>query len=192
MTKIFKSSIEDVLISGGIGIIPTDTIYAIAGSALNKRTVEKIYKLRKRNLKKPMIILIGSMAQLKIFGVRLDNQSKEIIKKLWPGKFSIVLPCRSKKWAYIHRGTKSLAFRLPQGKPHNRILINLLKKTGPLVAPSANFEGDPPAKNINEAEDYFGDKVDFYLDAGTLRSKPSTLIKIVKGKVFVLRMGSEL
>ena len=51
--------IVTTLRNGGVGVVPTDTIYGIVGSALNPKTVARIYKLRRRNPKKPMIILIG-------------------------------------------------------------------------------------------------------------------------------------
>lgn len=69
-------------------------------------------------------------------------------------------------------------------------LRTLLHKTGPLVAPSANLEGHPPAWTVREAKRYFDDKVDFYIDAGRLGGRPSTLIKIENGKVIVLRQGA--
>ena len=101
------------------------------------------------------------------------------MEKFWPGKVTIILG--------------DIAFRLPKKKS----LIEILNKTGPLVAPSANKEGDKPAETIKEAKEYFGpaspsqggDSVDFYLSGGTLKSKPSTLIKIENGKVEILRQG---
>jgi L-threonylcarbamoyladenylate synthase len=171
---------------GVVGVIPTDTIYGIVGSALNKKTVERIYKLRRRNPRKPTIVLIGSVADLKKFGVKVGVQEKKILNRIWPDKISVVLPCPSRKFAYLHRGTKTLAFRLP--KPH--WLRKLLAKTGPLVAPSANWEGKPPAKTIKEAQKYFGDQIDFYIDASRQASKPSTLVKIESGKLTVLRRGA--
>jgi L-threonylcarbamoyladenylate synthase len=66
----------------------------------------------------------------------------------------------------------------------------LLQRTGPLIAPSANFEGEPPASTIRAAKKYFGKKVDFYADAGRLVSRPSTLIKMEKGWLIVLREGA--
>jgi L-threonylcarbamoyladenylate synthase len=174
------------LSSGGIGVLPTDTIYGIVGSALNKKAVERIYRLRKRDLKKPMIILIGDINDLKLFGIMPDSEIKKIFKKLWPGKVSIILPCPLRKFSYLHRGANALAFRMP--KPER--LRGFLKKTGPLVAPSANFEGEPPARMVKEAQKYFKDNVAFYCDAGRLESAPSTLIKIEDGKVIVLRSGA--
>ena len=175
--------VANILRKEGIGVLPTDTIYGIVGSALRLRTVERIYKLRKRNRKKPMIILIGSIADLKRFEVKVDTKIKKILKRFWPGKVSIILPCPSKRFAYLHRGTKTLAFRLPVKKS----LCALLHKTGPLVAPSANIESKPPAKTISEAKKYFGEKVDFYVDAGYLFPRPSKIIKLEKGGINFIR-----
>ena len=74
--------------------------------------------------------------------------------------------------------------------PRNERLMGILKKADPLVAPSANFEGQKPSENIEEAKIYFGGEVSFYLDGGTIRSKPSTLIKLdALGSWQVLRQG---
>lgn len=177
------SKVIKILRRGGVGVLPTDTIYGIVGSALKIKIVERIYRLRKRNPRKPMIILIGSITDLRRFGVNVDSKTNKILKRFWPGKVSIILPCPSKKFAYLHRGAKTLAFRLPAKKS----LRALLRKTGPLVAPSANPEGKPPAKTIREARRYFGDKVDFYIEGGRLTRKSSKLIKMVDGKSIILR-----
>jgi len=180
-----KKDIVDILLRGGVGVLPTDTIYGIVGLALSKKAVARIYKLRKRNPKKPLIILISSLRDLKLFDIILNRETKKLLEKLWPGKVSVILPCRNKKFAYLHRGTKTLAFRLPK----KRELTGLLKKAGPLVAPSANWEGHPPAKTAKAAKKYFGNKIDFYIDAGKLESLPSTLIEIKNGKINILRAG---
>lgn len=161
---------------GAIGVLPTDTIYGLVGSALSKRAVDRIYKIRDRNAKKPMIILIGSVRELSHFGVRPDARIGVLLKKLWPGPVSIILQCRSKKFEYLHRGTKTLAFRVPSDKWLQRLLIH----TGPLVAPSANKEGKKPAITIQDAKKYFGGKVDFYIDAGAQHGNSSTVIQILR------------
>lgn len=166
-----------------VGVIPTDTIYGIVGPALDRVAVARIYRLRERNRKKPMIILIGDIHDLEKFGIRIDTNTKKLLKKYWPGKVSIILPCASKKFSYLHRGTKTLAFRLPRPA----WLRNFLKQSGPLVAPSANIEGERPARTLREAQNYFGADVDFYLDGGKLVSKPSTIIEIKSGRVLVVR-----
>jgi len=164
--------IINILKSGGVGVMPTDTLYGLVGSAFSKKAINRIYKIKKRNKKKKLIILISSISDLKKFGIsdRLIRTNGLMLKKLWPGKVSVILSGR--------------AFRLPKKKS----LIEILKKTGPLVAPSANPEGLKPAENITQAKKYFDNNVDFYLSGGTLKSKPSILIKInKKEKIKVLR-----
>jgi L-threonylcarbamoyladenylate synthase len=187
------SEIIEILKSGGAGILPTDTIYGIVGSALMPATVARIYRLRRRNPEKPMIILVASVSDTEQFGIVVDMAEKNIIARVWPGRVSVILPISPrrksalKKFDYLHRKTGALAFRVP--KPS--WLRQLLQKTGPLVAPSANFEGEPPALTMRAAKKYFRDDIDFYVDAGRLVSVPSTLIKIEKGRAIVLREGAD-
>lgn len=181
-----RSEIMKILKDGGIGVLATDTLYGVVGSALDKKTVERIYRARKRSPQKPCIILISSLHDLAKFGVKIDSQTKNILRKVWPGKVSVVLPCARKSFAYLHRGTDALAFRMP----HARGLRGILRKTGPLVAPSANPEGLAPASTIKEARSYFGGSVDFYMGSGRRTGAASTLIAIRNGEVEVLREGA--
>jgi L-threonylcarbamoyladenylate synthase len=110
-----KKDIQKVfagLAKGKIAVIPTDTLYGIVGQALNKKTVERIYKLRKRNPSKPFIVLIASYADLKKLGAKITVQQKKILKKLWPGPVSVILSCPSKNMTYLHRVTNTLALRM--------------------------------------------------------------------------------
>jgi L-threonylcarbamoyladenylate synthase len=163
-----------VLIKNGIVIMPTDTIYGLVGKALEKSTVERIYNIKKRNPDKPCIILINNIKELEKFSIIPSREQREAIIKYWPGPVSIVLDCLNDKFIYLHRGTKTLSFRLP----YSESLRNLLMKTGPLIAPSANPENFPPAKNVEEAKKYFGDSIDLYVDGGELKNKASKLIKL--------------
>lgn len=177
-----------ILKQGGIIVAPTDTIYGVLGSALNKKTVENIYKVRARDKGKPCIVLISSFGQLKNFGIEVSNEQKKSLETFWPGKVSVVLDCKDKKFSYLHRGTKTIAFRMIG--PKNKNLHNVIEKLGPLSAPSANPQGLEPAKNISQAKKYFGDKVDLYINGGTKISKPSTLIRFKGGEIEILRQGS--
>lgn len=166
--------------------MPTDTIYGVVGQALNRETVERIYVLKKRTPTKPVIILIADIDEVKSFGVLLSDADRAMCERLWPGAVSIILPCARPELEYLHRGTQTLAFRLPA----NDQLRAFLRETGPLVAPSANIEGEPPAQNIAEARNYFHDDVDAYEDGGQRVGEPSTLISIADGRVIILRQGA--
>lgn len=177
--------IVNILKKGDIAVIPTDTIYGIVGSALNQKTVEKIYKLRKRNPEKPFILLVSGISDLEKFSVELTLKQRKFLEKNWPNPLSVILPVESEKFKYLYRGTNSLAFRMPKDER----LLDLLKQTGPLVAPSANFEGEKPAENIKEAKKYFGDSV-FYEDRGEVKGEASTLIEFKDEDINILRQGS--
>jgi len=169
--KIMENKeILKILKSDGIGVMPTDTLYGLVGSAFSKKAINRIYKVKNRNKSKKLIVLISNLKDLEKFNIKITKEQKEVLHKFWPGKVSFVL--------------NNIAFRLP----NKQKLIEILKKTGPLVAPSANPEGLKPAKNITEAKKYFGDLVDFYIAGGNLESEPSTLLKVnKKGEIEILR-----
>ena len=175
-----------VLNSGGIGVIPTDTVYGVVCSTFSKDTIERMYSVVKRYLDKPFIILISDISDLQKFGIEIDPALEEKLQKVWPGKVSVILPCIDEKFTYLHRGKESLAFRLPDDKS----LQDVLKQTGPLASTSANPQGLPTAQTIEEAQNYFGDAVGFYVDGGELSPTPSTLISFEKGKMKILREGA--
>ncbi|MEW5805377.1 MAG: L-threonylcarbamoyladenylate synthase [Patescibacteria group bacterium] len=180
-----------LLREGVIAVMPTDTIYGICGSALNRKTVEKIYQLKQRSPGKPMIILISDLAELSLFGVKPSLKELKILKKLWPGRISIILPIKNKdkkeSLFYLHRGTSGLSFRLPKDK----FLLKILKISGPVVAPSANLEDKEPAGTINQARKYFGNSVVYYAGKKVYSKEPSTLIRFSNRKIEVLRKGAD-
>jgi L-threonylcarbamoyladenylate synthase len=172
----------DLLIHGGIGIIATDTIYGIVGQALTPATVQRIYIVKKRTPTKPFIILISNLSELDSFGITIDETVQTAVNTYWPGPVSIILDCPHDDFEYLHRGTKTLAFRMPAKSE----LHDLITLTGPLVAPSANPEGFTPSATIDEAKAYFNNEVDFYYE-GTVHTKPSKIIRITNGHEVIIR-----
>ena len=176
-------NIAAIISSGGVGVLPTDTLYGLVGSALNPDVVDRIYELKRRDPKKPLIVLISDIASLEQFGVLLSDQLAKQLESYWPGPYSIILPTIDDQFEYLSRGKDTIAFRLPQKQE----LIDLITITGPLVAPSANVEGLPPATTIESARRYFGTDIDFYVDDGELDGKASTLIEFDGEEVHTIR-----
>ncbi len=179
---------ENILNNDGVVVLPTDTLYGLVASVNSKKAIEKIYKIKERDKSKALIVLISSLKDLDIFDIKIDKDQAKILEKFWPGKVSVLLVCKNSKFKYIHRGKGEIAFRMIG--PRNKNLYNLLKNVGPIVAPSANKEGEKPAETINEAREYFADKVDFYINGGEKKGESSTLIRINEGKIEILRQGS--
>ena len=173
--KVFSSvndpEIARILAAGGIGVLRTDTLYGVVASAGNEAAVQRVYELKGRDDHKSPIVLIDDSKQMYD---EISARHAAFIQTVWPGPVSIIVPAQVAP-GWIQRGNGSVAYRLPK----NHQLQTLLRATGPLIAPSANPQGMQPAMTIQEAIEYFGDRVDFYVDQGTVESpKPSTIIRL--------------
>ncbi len=163
-----------ILCDGGIGVLRTDTIYGIVCAASNEVSVDRIYALKGRDDTKSPIVLIASTSQM--FDAP-DEDERALLDTVWPGKVSVIINSKNAP-EWITRGNGSVAYRLPADKA----LRELLEKTGPLIAPSANKQGETPATSIKQAQDYFGETIDFYIDEGEVTDNtPSQLLRINSG-----------
>ncbi len=187
MKKHRNETIISLLEKGGIGILPTDTLYGLVARAMDARAVERVYTVRGRDIGKPCIVLLSDSTELSKFGVRTTDWEEKFFRQHWPGAVSVVLPCGEPSYEYLHRGTQTIAFRVPEPL----WLRALLRRTGPLVAPSANPQGAPPADTIAQAKRYFGGRVDFYHNGGTLASEPSTIVALFENHITILREGKQ-
>ena len=185
--KVVKTqSIDDaiaVLLKGGVGVMPTDTVYGLVARAADPKAVARLYSLKHRE-HKPGTIIAANVAQLVELGIK--KRYLTAVEQFWPNSLSIIIPTGD-DLAYIHVGLDSLAVRVP----NDEAFVHVLEQTGPLVTSSANDPGKNPASTIGEASDYFGDTVDFYVDGGDLSSRASsTVIRIVDDAIEVLREGA--
>lgn len=170
-TSVNDPKITHLLNAGGIGVLRTDTLYGVVARADNEQAVQRVYELKGRDDNKSPIVLVSDRSQL-FDSVTPDIDS--LLNEKWPGQVSVIIPSvNAPNW--IRRGNNSVAYRLPA----NNELRMLLSNTGPLIAPSANPQGQAPAMNIAEAEVYFGANVDFYVDGGTvIDATPSQLLRV--------------
>ncbi len=180
-----ENTIAEKLKQGMVGVIPTDTVYGIVASARIPMAVERVYTLRKRDENKPCIILLADAEDLSEFGIVPTDEEISFMEKQWPGAVSILFPCKDERFSFLHRGFKTLAFRVPD----NEWLRNLLRETGPLIAPSANIQGKPAALDRDEVDAYFHSQIDFLVDGGKLSGEPSTIIQFKDGQIQILRSG---
>ncbi len=177
------SQIIDQIKDGAVGIAPTDTLYGIVCSAGDQPAVERLYALKSREAK-PGTLVAASIDQL--VGLGIPRRYLTAVEQYWPGAISIVIPVGF-ALGYLHQGKGSLAIRIPAEESFREFL----HQSGPLLTTSANMPGETPAHTIQEAKDYFGESVDFYLDGGDLSGRePSTIIRIIDDAVEVIREGA--
>jgi L-threonylcarbamoyladenylate synthase len=177
------SEIIALLKRGAVGVLPTDTVYGVVASAAHPAAIERLYEIRDRSSLKGCITLIAHEDQLDEF-VAWNEFDRQLASTFWPGPVSIILSVGEQTPEHLHPVDGTLAFRLPADED----LLALLRQVGPLLAPSANPPDLPPATTLAQAYRYFGDAVDFYVDAGDLSAnQPSTLIRQRDGRIEVLR-----
>ncbi len=173
----------ELLLEGGVGVMPTDTLYGLVAQASNELAVARLYKFKNRE-HKPGTVIAAKVEQLVDLGV--PKRYLTAVEHFWPNPLSIVLPL-GERLKYLHQNAGSLPFRLVA----DETLCNFLRKTGPLLTTSANHPDLPCSNNIQQAQAYFSDSVDFYVDGGDLSGRaPSTIIKIVDDSIVVLREGA--
>jgi L-threonylcarbamoyladenylate synthase len=111
----------------------------------------------------------------------IDDQVVELLKS---GKVGLLPSENIPSWLQL--GSRGLAIRMPA----NQELRDLIAKVGPIISTSANLEGEKPANSAKEAQEIFGEQLDFYVDIGKLEGEPSTLVAINNEKLKVVRQGS--
>ena len=183
-----KEGIEkasQIISQGGIVIFPTDTVYGIGCDPYNKVSIEKIYKIKSRDIIKSVPVLTYSIETAERIA-QFDQLAKKIVKKFWPGPLTIILKVTDEKIKKSLNLENKIAIRVPDHK----CTLELLKKCNYLVGTSANISGDLPYTNPKEClkkmQDY-----DVFVDGGIITSNgESTIIEIENKEIKIIREGS--
>jgi len=144
---------KKILMANGVAAIPTETVYGLAARMDAKDAVMKIFSLKNRPSDNPLIVHAASYQQV----AELTTVPFEVFEKLarayWPGPLTLVLPAHEEKVPSIVRADLStVAVRIPD----HPLTLELIQKTGPLVAPSANISGIPSSTSPVHIETDFG------------------------------------
>ena len=181
MTDLSKAQVIALALSqGNLVVMRTDTIYGILVLASDSKAVEKLYSVKKRDPCKPCILLVADARD-----IPTSQEERRSYQKLSQERpTTLVTPVDDSYLPHLPKDNGTLAFRainLPK-------LQEIIRICGPVLAPSANPEGLTPAININQAKNYFGDKVALYVDGGEVpENTPSRIVKFVDGAVQIIR-----
>lgn len=178
----------EILRQGGTIVYPTDTVYGIGCNALDEFAVRHIFDIKERS-SKPLPIIARNLQWVEEL-VFLNDQTRALAQKFWPGKFTLVLPKKEIIPPIVTTGLASVGVRIPD------FLFTdmLLKSFGyPIVSTSANISGEGPTGDINVVLDSFANRhwrPDLIIDAGVLpKSNPSVIIDCSTDKPKLLRVG---
>lgn len=185
--KLFSTIDDPELVSllqhGAVGVLPTDTVYGLVCRAADEVAVRRLYDAKRRE-NKPGTLIAATTDQLVELGIKA--RYLKVVEQFWPGAVSVRIPHTLDSYL-TDKPTGTVAARIPDDRP----LQKLLEQTGALQTSSANIAGEPVATAIAEAQRYFGDTVDFYVDGGDLSGRPpSTIIQIIDDAIEVVREGA--
>ena len=181
--NLLDTTVIEALRAGKLVVAPTDTIYGLLARADSQKAVDELYRVRQRDRTKSCIILLSSADNIP----EITAEQRRIYDQLYYERpTTIVVRVSPDIMPHLVRTDATLAFRVV---PSGTALSELIQCVGPLLAPSANLAGQPPATTINEAIAYFGDQVAVYVDGGEVaEAAPSRIIKFTDdGQLVALR-----
>jgi L-threonylcarbamoyladenylate synthase len=176
-----------LLESGRLVAIPTETVYGLAGNALDQTAILEIYKAKNRPQFDPLIAHIGSYTMLEILVDHIPDHVRDLCEAFWPGPLTLLLDKSKHVPDILTSGLPRVAVRMPNHPLTLKLLGHL---DFPLAAPSANPFGFVSPTQPHHVLDQMGDKIPYILDGGqTDIGIESTIISIQNDDIFVHRLG---
>lgn len=171
--------------SGEIAVIPTDTMYAITGDALNMKAVERICRLKNINPDKTNLSIICPDISVAAEYARIDNRAFGLMKRVCPGPFTFLLRSAS-TLPRAFKGRKTVGVRIPDYAFARELALSL---GNPLITTSIAYEDEDYAVNPDLIAEAYRNKVDIMVDGGDGSTGVSTIIDCTSGDPEIVRQG---
>lgn len=176
----------DIIKKGGIVAMPTETVYGLAADALNGEAVAKIFKAKGRPMDNPLIVHISDIKQIDMLVAEFPNKAKKLAEKFWPGPLTIVLPKSDIIPDEVSAGLSTVAIRFPS----HPVAHELIAKSSPIAAPSANLSGSPSPTTVRHVLADMDGRIDAIIDGGDCEvGVESTVITLAENVPTLLRPG---
>ncbi|WP_296705185.1 L-threonylcarbamoyladenylate synthase [Algoriphagus sp.] len=181
------SQAKNFLKAGKLVAIPTETVYGLAGNALNTAAVASIFETKNRPSFDPLIIHTSSIERVDDFVGEFPEPLYKLAKKFWPGPLTLLLPRKSNVPDLVTSGLEKVAVRVPD-HPLTNSLLEILDF--PLAAPSANPFGYISPTTAKHVQDQLGEKIPYILDGGSCQvGLESTIVGMENDQLFIYRLG---
>jgi L-threonylcarbamoyladenylate synthase len=178
---------KELLESGNLVAIPTETVYGLAANAFNETAVLNIFKVKNRPAFDPLIVHTNSLEKLSEFVTEIPEKAQILAQKLMPGALTLLLPKKDIIPDLVTSGLSKVAIRIPDHELTLELLANL---PFPLAAPSANPFGYISPTTAQHVAAQLGDKIPYILDGGACKvGLESTIIGFENGEAIIYRKG---
>lgn len=176
-----------VLSSGGLVVLPTDTVYGIAADAFDADAVAALLAAKGRGRQMPPPVLVASAAMLDVLAVGVPPAARALAEAFWPGALTIIVRAQPTLTWDLGETAGTVALRMPD----HEVALDLLRATGPLAVSSANRTGQPAATSAVAAQEQLGARVARYLDDGEAPGdQASTIVDATTAQLTVVRDGA--
>jgi L-threonylcarbamoyladenylate synthase len=177
----------DTLKAEGVIAYPTETFYGLGVDGHSAKAIEKIYRIKGRNFKNPVSIIIGNIGDLDELVEDIPEYSRILLQHFWPGALTIVFAASSKVSPFLTAGTGKIAVRV-SSDPIATALANALSH--PITATSANRSGEAECSTVAEVIQCIGPDIDMAIDSGpTPGISGSTILDVTTFPPVILREG---
>ena len=170
--------------AGGVIAYPTDTYYAIGCDLMNKKAVEKLYRLKGRPTAKPLSFLCADLSDISRYA-RVSKWAYKVMRRLVPGPYTFILPATKLTPEIAMTKQKTVGIRVPDAA----IPLALVERLGhPLLTPAATY-GDETLLDPRDIKSLLGHGLELIIDGGYQLNEPSTVLSLLDDRVEVLREG---
>lgn len=184
------NKISEILNNDGVIAFVTDTVWGLGCLPKSKKAVKKIYEIKHREAKKPLILMSNDVVNLFDYVKNpICKNGQKLIKKFFPGALTVVLEKSDNTPDYLTSAMQTVGIRVPDNEVFSEICENIDGHV--LATTSANISGELPALTYDEAVNYIGDKVDYVVsDYGCwAKGHASTVVGFDENKIVVYRQG---
>ena len=189
LTEELKQKIKQTLENGGVIAYVTDTVWGLGALPSSQKGVEKIYDIKKREAQKPLILMSDRVENLLPYVKPINEKTKELIDKFFPGALTLVLEKTELAPDYITSGFDTVGIRVPDNDVFKEICEAI--PTHVLATTSANLSHEPSAKTFQQAVENMGEKADLIIEdfGQTAKGLESTVALILGDEIKILRQG---
>lgn len=179
------AQVVQILRDGGVIAYPTDTTYGIGCSILNRKAIERIYRIKQRERNKPVSFICADLAEISRYA-QVSNVAFKTLKRFLPGPYTFVLEATRIVPDLLLTRQKTVGIRIPD----NAICQAIVRELGhPIVTTSANLSGEEPLGDPFLLEEQLGSQLDVVVAGGMLTAEVSSVVSLVGDKSQVLREG---
>lgn len=170
---------------GGIVAYPTDTYYALGCDLFQKKAMERLALLKRRDDRKPFAFLCADLGEVAKYGI-VSNESYRLMRRLLPGPYTMILEATRLTPRTSLTRQRQVGVRVPDAN----VAIALVRALGrPLATTSAALPGEDPLIDANDIQQHMGHGIDLILDGGVTLNEPSTVLDLTGPAPVVLRQG---